>query len=430
MKKFSSILLVTLSFLLLVSCDKNDVALSGIATSHIQSTNVSNTRDILTHFLDEPGNGSAEKLKPELSNELIEQMFRDYAKYLNNTGNSHSNITPDMLYINAYYGTFNGNIVVSVWGKEWAGTADMNPYVIEGYLVAELGSGSQSVMVYTGDTFVGIYEAYGQGLLNYQDIRAMAFSLIRSRYVWRLREIDKIEVSFNDVGVVKYYGKHNGHEIVAMGFMDTNLAEEAKEIEVAGYVFKLPAGSVNLFYTYGYFEDLAHAYERSGLTKETIVSLYAKHFNAAYEVAGAICTSGDLLYRYNPQMGGIEIMGFDWTVRDGTISGAPLNIVIPREIGGIPVKGIGEFAFNGLSASSSVSVEFPNSVTHVGESAFGWLVGLSQVNIPANVISVDRRAFWGNPNLTAIYKGKSYTAIKDMWGNWDLPREFYDDTNA
>jgi len=187
---------------------------------------------------------------------------------------------------------------------------------------------------------------------------------------------------------------------------------------------------VNLFCTYDYFDDLAYAYEWDGLTKETVVSLYAKHFSADYEVAGAIHTSGDLLYRYNPQMGGIEIMGFDWAVKDGSVSGVPLNLVIPREIEGILIKGIGEFAFYGFNVFSSVSVEFPNSITHIGEGAFGWLVGLSQVNIPDNVISVDRRAFWGNPNLTAIYKGRSYTASEDEWGNLDLPRKFYDDVNA
>jgi len=420
MKKSISILFATMLFLSLASCDMNNIDLPG----------VSNAYDTPLYFLDELGNSSAEELKPKLSNELKEQMLRDYAKYLNNTDNYHRNVTPDVLYISNYFGTFNGNIVVTIWGEGWFGTDDIYSCVIEGYLVAELGSGSHSVVVYTGDTFVRVHEAYEQKLLTYEDIRAMAFSLIRSRYVWRLREIDKIGVDFNDVVVVEYYGKHNGHEIVAMGFTGTNLAEKSKKIEVAGYIFELPVGSMNLFYTYGYFWDLAYAYETGYLTKGTIVSLYAKHFNADYEVAGEVRTSGDMLYRYNPQIDGIEIIGFDWTVKDGAVSGVPLDIVIPREIDGILVRGIGEFAFNGLTAFSSVRFEFPNSITHIGEGAFGWLVGFLQVNIPDNVISVDRRAFWGNPSLIAIFKGKLYAAIKDEWGNWDLPREFYDDVNA
>jgi len=64
------------------------------------------------------------------------------------------------------------------------------------------------------------------------------------------------------------------------------------------------------------------------------------------------------------------------------------------------VTSIGEYAFSGCSALTSV--EIPSSVTSIGQSAFRGCSGLTSVVIPSRVTSIGKWAFFGCSGLTSI----------------------------
>ncbi len=120
----------------------------------------------------------------------------------------------------------------------------------------------------------------------------------------------------------------------------------------------------------------------------------------------------DFLYEETDE--GIVITGYDGDV--------PGELVIPSEIGGVAVVGIGESAFeDGLSL---VSVTIPDSVTTIGAKAFCWCenlervtmgngvtslgnyvfraCGLTTIDIPDSVTTVGIKVFQGCDNLTTI----------------------------
>ena len=64
------------------------------------------------------------------------------------------------------------------------------------------------------------------------------------------------------------------------------------------------------------------------------------------------------------------------------------------------VTSIGEFAFNGCSAITSVTI--PESVTSIGEEAFYYCSGLTSVSIPESVTKIGYNAFCYCTGLTSI----------------------------
>ena len=91
--------------------------------------------------------------------------------------------------------------------------------------------------------------------------------------------------------------------------------------------------------------------------------------------------------------------GVEWTyyVDDGkvTISGIPQStygsIEIPSELGGYPVTGIRNYAFQGCSGLTNVTI--PDSVTCIGDWAFCYCSGLTSVTIGNGVTSIGDYAF-------------------------------------
>ncbi len=78
----------------------------------------------------------------------------------------------------------------------------------------------------------------------------------------------------------------------------------------------------------------------------------------------------------------LNYMGFRYSVFDGEItidgySGSEIDLLIPDEIGGIPVTAIGDVAFG--DSYSIVSVTFGKNMTLIGEFAFGHCVSLRSV---------------------------------------------------
>ncbi len=84
------------------------------------------------------------------------------------------------------------------------------------------------------------------------------------------------------------------------------------------------------------------------------------------------------------------------------------ELIIPDEIDGLPVTGIGDYAFEWCSLTSIV---IPHSVTNIGNSAFSGCTSLASIIIPDGVISIGEWAFYNCYSLTSITIPDSVTSI-------------------
>lgn len=84
-------------------------------------------------------------------------------------------------------------------------------------------------------------------------------------------------------------------------------------------------------------------------------------------------------------------------------------LVIPSELGGCPVTGIGYCAFVGCGRMTSVTI--PSSVRTIGNSAFQNCSGLTSVDIPDGVTSIGSQAFCSCYGLTSVSIPSSVTEI-------------------
>ena len=113
---------------------------------------------------------------------------------------------------------------------------------------------------------------------------------------------------------------------------------------------------------------------------------------------------------------------------DSTNDG-PYNIIIPSELGGCPVTGLGEYSFSGyLSAAQSHepyqfgrnirSVTIPQSVTSIGDYAFSHCEKMDSLTINDATTSIGSWAFDECYKLTTLSLGKNITTIGD-YAFWD-----------
>ena len=89
------------------------------------------------------------------------------------------------------------------------------------------------------------------------------------------------------------------------------------------------------------------------------------------------------------------------TITASTAAGA---VTIPRELGGVTVKKVGDSSspIFGNDNTSVTSLFIPNSDTSIGSYAFSGCTGLTSISIRARVISLGNYAFRGCINLTTI----------------------------
>ena len=85
------------------------------------------------------------------------------------------------------------------------------------------------------------------------------------------------------------------------------------------------------------------------------------------------------------------------------------NISIPSKSNGYTVNSIGDYAFDGCSGLTSVTI--PNSVTSIGWGAFEDCYDLASVSIPNSVTSIGRSAFSSCWSLTSVTIPNSVTSI-------------------
>jgi len=75
-------------------------------------------------------------------------------------------------------------------------------------------------------------------------------------------------------------------------------------------------------------------------------------------------------------------------------------VTIPSTLGGATVTSIGDWAFEGCTDITSISI--PQGLTSIGEGAFGDCVGITSINIPQGVTSIGYGAFGNCKGLTSI----------------------------
>jgi hypothetical protein len=82
---------------------------------------------------------------------------------------------------------------------------------------------------------------------------------------------------------------------------------------------------------------------------------------------------------------------------------------IPPTIQNLPVKIIGDEAFNGQMSITSITI--PNSVTSIGKNAFANCTFLTSVTIPSSVNTITDRAFFGCSRLASVTIGNGVYRI-------------------
>lgn len=102
----------------------------------------------------------------------------------------------------------------------------------------------------------------------------------------------------------------------------------------------------------------------------------------------------------NPAAGKANITGY---------SGAGGAVVIPSTLGGFVVGSINAYAM--VNNSSITSVIIPNSVTTIGQFAFGYCTSLTSVTIPEGVTFIGQSAFRECTSLTSVKIPDSVTTI-------------------
>jgi BspA type Leucine rich repeat region (6 copies) len=99
--------------------------------------------------------------------------------------------------------------------------------------------------------------------------------------------------------------------------------------------------------------------------------------------------SYSLVYTYSNNDGAITIIGY---------RGSGGAVTIPDVIDCLPVNRIGDYAFNGISSLTNVTVV--DNVGSIGDRAFCNCINLIGVTIPNSVISIGYAAFSGCTSLT------------------------------
>ncbi|HQL88449.1 MAG TPA: leucine-rich repeat protein, partial [Lentisphaeria bacterium] len=98
---------------------------------------------------------------------------------------------------------------------------------------------------------------------------------------------------------------------------------------------------------------------------------------------------GDFGYVVNPDGASVTVMALI-DDREPWEEPIPVALEIPATLGGLPVTGIGDYAFVGLALES---LAIPPTVTAIGEYAFSRCSGIDEVVVPASVTTLGEGVF-------------------------------------
>lgn len=108
-----------------------------------------------------------------LTAEAEQKLKADYAELIGAEN-------PDDVYVEKYFGTYNGCETVIMFETEAFATDDMTHIFILGYCIAK-GSGCYHITVHKDGGFIDLQEAYNTGVITEEDIQAISYY---SRNMW------------------------------------------------------------------------------------------------------------------------------------------------------------------------------------------------------------------------------------------------------
>ena len=109
-------------------------------------------------------------------------------------------------------------------------------------------------------------------------------------------------------------------------------------------------------------------------------------------------TSGDFTYSI-----------FDWGCGITGYKGSDSDVVIPSELDGYPVSGIGDDAFSGNTNITKVT--FPEGIQSIGNDAFKGCVSLKEIKLPNSVEIICGESFKDCSNLSNVDLGNGVTTL-------------------
>jgi hypothetical protein len=99
---------------------------------------------------------------------------------------------------------------------------------------------------------------------------------------------------------------------------------------------------------------------------------------------------------------------FTYFIKDNAVTisnytGEKGVVTIPDQIANLPVRAIGDNAFNQIHINTKfTSITIPSTVTTIGSGAFFKCIGLTSLSIPHGVINIEKSAFDGCSGLTTL----------------------------
>lgn len=166
---------------------------------------------------------------------------------------------------------------------------------------------------------------------------------------------------------------------------------------------------------------------------DTVEEIADDAFSGCGEGLVISAPEGSYAYDWAVEMGYIEpwtpspAMDFSYTISDGEVmimgySGSDTQIVIPQEINGYPVTGIGEYAFcydielkpdNSESLHEVTAIKIPDTVASIGQGAFQCCYMLAEMEIPDSVEYLGSNAFRYCENLVEVQLSQNLTLVEE-----------------
>ena len=206
--------------------------------------------------------------------------------------------------------------------------------------------------------------------------------------------------SVNIPNSVTYIGNYAFYN--CSGLTSVNIPNSVTGIGSYAFYYCRGLTSVNIPNSVTYISNYAF-YNCSGLTSVTIPNSVTSIGSYAFQncssmtsvtIGNSVTSIGDNAFRYCN-----AITDYTWNSRNCSYNGNMPTSNIERVSIGNEVKILPNSFVNG---SKITSINIPNSVTSIGNSAFRYCSGLTSINIPNSVSSIGSSAFQGCSSMAVI----------------------------